>query len=341
MTNKMPGERQAMQKVSRTEFKNSADLQHCLEEFGWKLETAIGRNEEAIANLSIDFTDAYNKHVAEVYKKYLDLDIPGLPSEDVNLETSTKTREGKSKPDWDGVDESPGCRVTTEFTLTIAGGKHTEPITRQRRQEYGDLRTSVPPPQVFVPNIGVPESRRSESRDNYNDRKVKRPNEILYDSKYDGGGRGNEMIAYDSKYADGGEDDNRSVATSRGRRRREYVDVPQGGELLLVPGESQKRGKSTTTRYRYDTSNAGTREPSKEPPRRESRVPSGVPSRAPSIARSRAHSRASSRHRSRREEGGGESSRTHKSRKHGARTETTESEERMRDRRKEDRRSRH
>jgi hypothetical protein len=303
-----------------------------LENFGWKLETAVGRNEEAIANLSIDFTDAYNKHVAEVYKKYLDLDIPGLPSEDVNLETSTKTREGKSKPDWDGVDEAPGCRVTTEFTLTIAGGKHTEPITRQRRQEYGDLRTSVPPPQVFVPTIGVPKSRRSESRDDYDD---------IYDSKYDERGRGNEMIAYDSKYADGGEDDNRSVATSRGRRRREYVDVPRGGELLLVPGESQKRGKSTTTRYRYDTSNAGTREPSKEPPRRESRVPSRVPSRAPSKAPFRAHSRAPSRHRSRREEGGGESGRTHKSRKHGARTERTESEERRRDRRREDRRSRH
>jgi hypothetical protein len=338
MTNKMPEKRQLMQEELRTDFKRSADLHRCLKEFGWGFENAVERNEEPIANLSLDFTDAYNNHVAEIYKKYLDQGIPGLPSEDVDIGTSTEFREGKLN--WSGLIEEPGCRVTAEFTLNVAGG---EPVTRQRRQKYDDLLTTVPPPQIFVPDIGIPKSRRSESRDDYDDRRDRRP-VITYDSKHDGGGRGNEMVAYDSKYPDRSEREEGSVASSGGRGRRAYEEVPRQGTLLLVPGGSQKREKSTTTKYVYDTSRGesrvATREPSKEPSRRGSRVPSRasskVRSRAPSGPPSRVPSRASSKHRPRREEGGGESSR-----KHRTRTERTESEERRRDRRREDRRSRH
>jgi hypothetical protein len=349
MTKKMTTYRRDMQEELRTDFKNSADLHRCLKDFGWKLGTAIEKYEEPIANLSLDFTDAYNNHVAEIYKKYLDQGIAELPSEDVNVVTNTEFREGKR--DWTGLIEDPGCRVTTEFTLTIAGGKHTEPVTRQRLQKYDDLRTSVPPPQVFVPDVGVQASRRPEhrddTRDDYDDRRGRREEEIKYDSKYDGGGTRNEMITYDSRDADRGDD---RSSDRRGRERSGYEEVPRQGTLLLVPGGSQRREKSTSTKYVYDTSrgpsNAGTREPSVDPPR-VSRAPSGVPSRvtsrvhsrASSRPPSRAHSKAPSKHRSRREEGGGESGRKHRSR-----TERTESEEREREtrhRRKKDRTSRH
>ena len=237
-----------------------------------------------------------------------------MPSEDVDVVTSTRVRKGKS--DWSGLQEAPGCRVTTEFTLTIAGGKHTEPVTRQRRQKYDDLLRTVPPPQIFVPDIGVPESRRSESRADYDDKRDRRRNEISYDSKYDGGGTSNQLIAFDSRDDDGSSD------RARGRERRGYEEVPRQGELLLVPGGSQRRGNSTTTRYVYDTSRgpsqAGTREPSKEPPK-------GLPSRTPS--------RAASKHRPRRIRGE-ESRRTHRSEKHGHGTERTASDERRLDRRR-------
>jgi hypothetical protein len=337
MTKKMTTYRREMQEELRTDFKDNTDLHRCLKDFGWKLGTAVEKNEEPIANLSLDFTDAYNNHVAEIYKKYLDQGIPELPSEDVDVITSTEFREAKR--DWTGLIEDPGCRVTTEFTLTIAGGKDTEPVTRQRRQKYDDLLTTVPPPQIFVPDIGVPKSRRSGSRDDHGDRRDRRP-EITYDSRHDGGGRGNEMIAYDSRDAEGGEDEDSSLVSSSGRGRRAYEEVPRKGTLLLVPGDSRRRGNSTTTKYVYDTSRgpskAGTREPSKEPSGRGSRLPSGATSRAPSRPHSREPSRAPPKHRQRRTEGSGESSRKHRSR-----TERTESEERRRDRRREDRRSRH
>jgi len=72
MTDKMPTERGFLQERMRTDFENSAGLRRCLEDFGWRLETAVARNKEPIANLSLDFTDAYNNHVAKIYKKYLD-----------------------------------------------------------------------------------------------------------------------------------------------------------------------------------------------------------------------------------------------------------------------------
>jgi hypothetical protein len=344
MTNKMPEKRQLMQEELRTAFKRSPDLHRCLKEFGWGYENAVERNEEPIANLSLDFTDAYNNHVAKIYKKYLDQGIPGLPSEDVDIVTSTEFREGKLN--WDGLIEDSGCRVTAEFTLNVAGG---EPVTRQRRQKYDDLLTTVPPPQVFVPDIGVPKSRKSESRDDHGDRRDRRP-EITYDSKHDGGGRSNEMVSYDSKYPDRSEREEGSVASSVGRGRRAYEEVPRQGTLLLVPGETHIRGNSTSTKYVYDTSRGGsrvaTRDPSKEPSRGGSRVPSRasskIRSRAPSGPPSRVPSRAPSRHGPRLEGGEGESGRKHRSKKHGSRTERTESEEReRRDKRRDDRRSRH
>jgi len=322
MTDKMSTERGFLQERMRTDFENSAKLQDCLEVFGWRLETAVERNKEPIANLSLDFTDSYNKHVAAIYEKYRTQDIKGLPSEDVDFVTSTKVRKGKSDSDWSGLPEAPGCRVTTEFTLTIAGGKHTEPVTRQRRQKYDDLLTTVTPPQIFVPDIGLKKSRRSESRDDYDDERDRRP-EITYDSRYDGRGRRGE-IAYDSRYPD--ERGKKSLVLSGGRERSGDEEVPRQETLLLVPGEPQRRGNSTTTKYRYDTSqppsDVGTRNPSKEPSRRGSRLPSGATSREPSQPPPRAPA----------------------SRKHRSRTERTESEERereMRHRRKRDRSSRH
>jgi hypothetical protein len=334
MTKKMPTYRRDMQEELRTDFKNSADLHECLKGFGWKLGTAVEKNEEPIANLSLDFTDAYNNHVAEIYKKYLDQGIAGLPSEDVDFVTSTKVREGKR--DWSGLIEDPGCRVTTEFTLRIAGGKHTEPVTRQRLQKYDDLLRTVPPPQVFVPTIGISKSRTSQSRGDYDDRRDRKP-EITYDSKYDGRGRRDE-IAYDSRYPD--ERVEKSLVLSGDRERSGYEEVPRQGTLLLVPGEPQRRGNSTTTKYRYERSqppsDVGTREPSKEPSGRGSRLPSGATSRAASRPHSREPSRPPSKHRRRGKEGDGEPSRKHRSR-----TERTESEERRRDKRREERRSRH
>jgi len=252
----------------------------------------------------------------------------------------------EGKRDWSGLIEDPGCRVTTEFTLTIAGGKHTEPVTRQRRQVYDDLRATIPPPEIFLPTVGIQKSKRSESRDDYDDRRARRQNQITYDSRHDGGGRSNQMVAYDSKNPDRSEREEGSVASSRGRGRRAYEEVPRQGTLLLVPGESQRRGNSKTTKYRYDKSQppsgVGTREPSEEPPRRGSRLPSEAASWASSRPHSREPSRpptrAPSKLRQKRKEGGGEPSRKHRSR-----TERTDSEERdreMRHRRRKERRPR-
>jgi hypothetical protein len=334
MTNKMPEKRQLMQEELRSDFKRSADLHRCLKDYGWKLETAVERNEEPIANLSLDFTDAYINHVAKIYKKYLDQGIPGMPSEDVDIVTSTEFREGKLN--WSGLIEEPGCRVTAEFTLNIAGG---EPVTRQRRQKYDDLLTTVPPPQIFVPNIGIPKSRKSESRDDHEGRRDGGQKAISYDSIYEGGGTGNEMVAYDSKYPDRSEREEGSVASSGGRGRRAYEEVPRQGTLLLVPGEPQRRGNSTTTKYRYETSQPPSGVGTREPSRPGSRLPSGATSRAPSRPHSREPSRAPPKHRQRRKEGGGESSRKHRSRTE--RTESQEREREMRHKRRDDRRSRH
>ena len=299
MINRMPTKRRAMQEELRTDFKDSADLHRSLRDFGWGIETAVEKNEKPIADLSLAFTDAYNKRVDEIYEKYRTQEIVGLPSEDVDVVTSTTFRKGKSG--WNGLTEAPGCRVTTDFTLTFAGDRNNEPVTRQSRQQYDDLRTSVPPPQIFAPGIEIPKSSRREywdgSRDDYDDQRGKR-NETRSGPKYDRKGRSNDIVPYDSKYPDR-ENEERSVASSSGRGRRNYEEVPRQGELLLVPGESHRRGKSKTTKYKYDTSRgpseAGSREPSKEPPRRESEVPSRASSKAPLSVHSRVSSRVNTK----------------------------------------------
>lgn len=299
MINKMPIKRRVMQEDMRTDFKDSADLHRCLNDFGWDLGSATGTDEKPIADLSLAFTDAYNKRVDEIYEKYRTQEIAGMPSENVEVVTNTTFRKGKS--DWNGLTEAPGCRVTTEFTLTFAGGKNSEPVTRRSRQQYDDLRTSVPPPQIFAPGIEIPKSSRRDyldgSRDDYDDQRGKR-NRTRSGSKYDRKGRSNDTVPYDSKYPDR-EDEERSLAASSGRGRRNYEEVPRQGELLLVLGESHRRGKSEMTKYVYDTSRgpseAGSREPSKEPPRRESEVPSRASSKAPLSVHSRVSSRVNTK----------------------------------------------